>query len=118
MTPAMRVILHDGFEQSFPIPNTLKPGNRREVRDLVASFFEPGAELEEVDLLNPDGTCLMFVDRHARRRGLPHNVVATATFRSARTLSTLNQDPRSLPAIYGPAVILDWCTTAHSREAP
>jgi hypothetical protein len=118
MEPAMRVILRDGFEQSFPIPKTLKAGNRKQVRDLVASFFEHGAELEELDLLQPDGPFLMFVDRNARGRGLPHNLVATAIFRSARMVPTLNQDPRSLPAIYGPAVILNWCTATDPHESP
>jgi hypothetical protein len=119
MGPVMRVILRDGFEQSLPIPQTIKPGNRKEMRDLVASFFEQSAELEALDLLHPDGLMLMFIDRNARRKGLSHNVVATAIFRTARTAPTLNQDPRSLPAIYGPAVILDWCTaTDHELRSP
>ena len=64
-----------------------------------------GADLERVSVLHDGERADMFVDEMSAVKGLPRNEAATAIYRNNWLTQHPGEDPESLPAIYGPAVL-------------
>lgn len=95
--------------QEIEVQLPLRPGYD-EIKKLITPLID-GADLEHVSVLaDPNGgdnyrPCDMFVDDMGRLKGLPVNPEATEHYRRFSVLHR-GENPESIPAIHGPAVLL------------
>lgn len=97
----------------------MRPGAPEEVRPVeqladdpgypaLKAIVEPfldGGDLEHVTVLHDGKRTDMFVDECGSLKGLPRNEPATSIYRNNWLTQHPKEDPESLPAIYGPAVL-------------
>lgn len=81
-----------------------KPAGLDQIRRMVCPLLED-ADLEHVAVLYNNAPHDMFVDEIGTLQGLPRNEEATAVYRASWLSRNPSDDPESLPAIHGPAVL-------------
>ncbi len=77
--------------------------------DVLKGLIDPclgGGHLEHVTVLHEGQRTDMFVDDESVAKGLPRNEAATAIYRNNWLTQHPEDDPESLPAIYGPAILM------------
>ena len=89
--------------ETQPIEVAAKPGYLA-LKSIVAPFLN-GGMLEHVTVLHDGKRADMFVDDEGLLKGLPRNDAATVIYRNNWLTAHPKDDPESLPAIYGPAVL-------------
>jgi len=73
----------------------------------VVTPYLGGRRFEHVTVLHNGKRADMFVDECGAINRLPMNIEATDIYRAASMRANPDQDPDSLPAIYGVAVLFD-----------
>lgn len=77
-----------------------------DLRKLIEPHLD-GGHLEHLLVLYDGGERDMFVDEEGALKRLPYNPEATLIYRASWLRRHPADDPRSLPAIRGPAVLFD-----------
>lgn len=81
-------------------------GGYGELKEILTPLLD-GGRLEHVSVLFNGKAADMFVDDIGVLKGLPRNDAATEIYRTNSMKWNPDQDPESLPAIHGPAVVFD-----------
>ena len=76
----------------------------RLLRELIVPHLN-GGDLEHVTVLHDGQRADMFVDEMSAVKGLSRNEAATEIYRNNWLTQHPDEEPESLPAIYGPAVL-------------
>lgn len=105
MKTTMLIMFPNGGSSEHTLELAEDPGLDK-LRALVLPYLD-GGRWEHVTVLYKGKRACMFVDDESVAKGLPPNPKATAIYRAAWLSQHPNDDPESLPAIYGPAVCFD-----------
>lgn len=94
----------DAEPEVQPVADLAPQPGYRALKAIVEPLID-GAALEHVTVLHEGERRDMFVDECGSLNGLPRNEEATAIYRNNWLTQHPEEDPESLPAIYGPAVL-------------
>lgn len=99
----MTIMRPDGETEAREIDLLDDPGYHR-LKDLLHPLLDGGV-LEHVTVLHDGKRTDMFVDDCGLLKSLPRNEAATAIYRNNWLTQHPDEEPESLPAIHGPAIL-------------